>query len=193
MSIKILGGLAKGRSLLVPKGQLIRPTSVLLKRRLFDSIQDFSDYEFYDICAGSGAMALEAWSRGAQKCFLLEKNRSVYSLMMKNVAMLQEKFPSESRVRAIGSQNGVMEKWLARTQDCFNNERAVIFVDPPYEKHNLYKDYTLKILKDESVQAQIWVESDKDKGLPLEYWHDQGLSPYKVYKQGGSYIALFKR
>ena len=193
MSIKILGGLAKGRSLLVPKGQLIRPTSVLLKRRLFDSIQDFSDYEFYDICAGSGAMALEAWSRGAQKCFLLEKNRSVYSLMVKNVAMLQEKFPSESKMRVIGSQNGAMEKWLGRTQDCFKNERAIIFVDPPYEKHNLYKDYTLKILKDESVQAQIWIESDKDKGLPLEYWQDQGVSPYKVYKQGGSYIALFKR
>ncbi len=191
MSIKILGGLAKSRSLLVPKGQLIRPTSVLLKRRLFDSIQDFSGYEFYDLCAGSGAIGLEAWSRGASKCFLLEKNKSVYSLMMKNVSMLKEFFSGELKDRPVMAQNGTMEKWMSRFQECFLNENAILFVDPPYESHELYKEYTLNLLKDEKVKAEIWIESDKDKGVPLEFWESQGLTPYKVFKQGSSYIALF--
>ncbi len=193
MSIKILGGLAQSRSLFVPKGQLIRPTSVLLKRRVFDSIQDFTGYEFYDLCAGSGAMGLEAWSRGADKCFLLEKNRSVFSILEKNVSMMKQYYSEDIAERPIITRSGAMEKWLAQPQDCFSCENAILFVDPPYERHNLYKEDTLKILNDKSVKAQVWIESDKDKGVPLEFWSQQGHEPDKVYKQGGSYIALFFR
>ena len=167
MSIKILGGLAKGRSLFVPKGQLIRPTSVLLKRRLFDSIQDFSDYEFYDLCAGSGAMGLEAWSRGAKSCFLLEKHRQVYSLLGKNVGIFKDIFGQEISSRPISFQNGAMEKWLSVQTSVIEREEAILFIDPPYEKHNLYKVNTLELLRNPNRKAQVWIESDKDKGVPF--------------------------
>ncbi len=193
MSIKILGGLAKSRSLLVPKGQLIRPTSVLLKRRVFDSIQDLSEYEFYDLCAGSGAMGLEAWSRGAQKCFLLEKDRRVLSILEKNIATMKKFYPEDFAKRPIVSRAGAMEKWLAIPQECFSSKDTILFVDPPYERHSLYKEDTLKVLNNKDIKAQVWVESDKDKGVPLEFWSDQGHEPDKVFKQGGSYIALFFR
>jgi 16S rRNA (guanine966-N2)-methyltransferase len=191
MSIKILGGLAKSRSLFVPNGQLIRPTSVLLKRRIFDSIQDLSGYEFYDLCAGSGAMGLEAWSRGASKCFMLEKNRIVFNLLKKNISTMQEHYRSEYEHRPIKAVNGNMEKWLAAPQECISKEEAILFVDPPYEIHKLYKVDTLKLLNDPNRKAQVWIESDKDKGVPLEFWIEQGLNPFKVFKQGSSYIALF--
>lgn len=193
MSIKILGGLAKGRSLFVPKGQLIRPTSVMLKRRVFDSIQDLSDLEFYDLCAGSGAMGLEAWSRGADKCFFLEKNRSVYGILEKNVKLMKEHYTEDFTRRPITIQCGSMEKWLSHPQDCFYRENTILFVDPPYEKHDLYKKDTLRILNDDRMKAQVWIESDKDKGVPLEFWSQHGHEPDKVYKQGGSYIARFLR
>ncbi|MBC96743.1 MAG: hypothetical protein CME63_03280 [Halobacteriovoraceae bacterium] len=192
MSIKILGGLAKGRSLFVPKGQLIRPTSVLLKRRLFDSIQDFSDYEFYDLCAGSGAMGLEAWSRGAKSCFLLEKHRQVYSLLGKNVGIFKDIFGQEISSRPISFQNGAMEKWLSVQTSVIEREEAILFIDPPYEKHNLYKVNTLELLRNPNRKAQVWIESDKDKGVPFDFWAQQGFEAYKVFKQGGSYLALFE-
>lgn len=192
MSLKILGGLAHGRSLFVPKGQTIRPTSVLLKRRLFDSIQDFSGIHFYDLCAGSGAIGLEAWSRGADFCLLNEKSRQVYMILMKNVKEIQSFYPEDVKERAIQFENGTMEKWLGAHSDVLKNEDAVLFIDPPYAKHSLYKENTLKIMKDPSTQCEVWIESDKDKGVPLSYWQEQELSPYKVFKQGGSYIALFR-
>jgi len=191
MAIKILGGLAKGRSLFVPKGQLIRPTSVMLKRRVFDSFQDLRGHQFYDLCAGSGAMGLEAWSRGADKCFLLEKNREVYRILQKNAKLMEEHYEDDFREREIVTQFGVIEKWLSHSQDSFYSESAILFVDPPYEMHNLYKKNTLKLLNDKNLKAQVWVESDKDKGVPLEFWSRQGHEPNKVFRQGGSYIALF--
>ena len=111
--------------------------------------------------------------------------------MTKNVSSFEDFYRDELKGRPIVSQNGAMEKWLSRGQECLSRENVVIFVDPPYEKHDLYKDHTLKLLKDESVKAHIWIESDKDKGVPLEFWEEQGFTPYKVFKQGASYIALF--
>ena len=56
MSIKILGGFARGQVLAVPKTDSIRPTSVMLRRRIYDFFQDLDGFYFLDICAGSGAM-----------------------------------------------------------------------------------------------------------------------------------------
>jgi 16S rRNA (guanine966-N2)-methyltransferase len=68
MSIKILGGIAKGTILFLPDEKLTRPTLVLLKRKIFDAIQNFDGKIFIDACAGSGAIGLEAWSRELKKC-----------------------------------------------------------------------------------------------------------------------------
>ena len=84
MSIKILGGFARGQILSVPKGDIIRPTSVLLKRRIFDFYQDMDEVVFVDLCAGSGAMGFEAWSRGAALVFLNETNRHVSKILQEN-------------------------------------------------------------------------------------------------------------
>jgi 16S rRNA (guanine966-N2)-methyltransferase len=59
MALKILQGEAKGLSLVAPSSGT-RPTSVLLRRKVFDAHQDMSDSIFIDCCAGTGAMGLEA-------------------------------------------------------------------------------------------------------------------------------------
>ena len=84
MSLKILGGFARGQILAVPKGDLIRPTSVMLKRRIYDFYQDLSGVTFIDLCAGSGAMGFEAWSRGARRIYLNEVNRHVLMTLEEN-------------------------------------------------------------------------------------------------------------
>ena len=191
MSIRILGGLAKSRSLFVPKGQTIRPTSVLLKRRVFDSIQDFSSYRFWDLCAGTGAVGLEAWSRGAQELFLNEPNREVYRLLKKNIEVISKGLdPQERPIRA---SNLKVEKWFKGSVSDVNGANDILFLDPPYELHSIYKEVGPGLIRELRQTQQLWIESDKDKGLPLSFWEDSGFTPYKVFKQGGSYIALFAK
>ena len=90
MSIRILGGLGKGHVLEVPPENITRPTSVMLRRKLFDRYQDISDYTFIDICAGSGAMGLEAISRGAKKVIFIENSQKALSILKKNIKSIRK-------------------------------------------------------------------------------------------------------
>jgi 16S rRNA (guanine966-N2)-methyltransferase len=193
MSIRILGGLAKSRSLFVPKGQTIRPTSVLLKRRIFDSIQDLSPYCFWDLCAGTGSIGLEAWSRGARKVFLQESKKEVFRYLKKNAEEIQKGYQEEALKRPISVSCMNVEKWFSSLGSCAGLGNDIFFLDPPYELHNLYKNIGLGLLGMLDESQQLWIESDKDKGLPLEFWTQQGHEPHKVFKQGGSYLALFAK
>jgi hypothetical protein len=117
MSIQILGGLARGRTLDVPTGNLIRPTSVMLRRRLFDARQDMSSFHFYDLCSGSGSVGIEAWSRGAEALFLNEKNAggfgfngwSAYNTVVEYLDHYRDAKPEE---RAIASMD--YNSWVTR-------------------------------------------------------------------------------
>jgi 16S rRNA (guanine966-N2)-methyltransferase len=81
MSIKILGGVAKGFTLVTPSESITRPTSVLLKRRLFDFYQNLNGHYFIDLCAGSGSIGIEAASRGAYPVLLVESNPKAYKVI----------------------------------------------------------------------------------------------------------------
>ena len=92
MSLKILGGLARGFPLATPKSDTTRPTAVLIKRKLFDWRQHMDDYVFIDLCAGSGAMGFEAFSRGAQKVLLNELMRGAFLTLKDNKAKIEKAF-----------------------------------------------------------------------------------------------------
>ena len=74
MSVKILGGPLKGLDLKVCDSKTLRPTSVMLRRKIFDSHQNLEGFFFVDACAGTGAVGIEAFSRGAQKSYFFENN-----------------------------------------------------------------------------------------------------------------------
>jgi len=84
VSLRVLGGRFKGRALEVPSSGT-RPTSVLLKRRLFDALQSLGGYHFIDLCAGSGAIVLEALSRGADSVTFVDTGKKQVSLIKKNI------------------------------------------------------------------------------------------------------------
>jgi len=191
MSIKILGGLAKGQTLLVPRGDLIRPTSVMLRRKIFDARQDMSGYLFFDLCAGSGAVGLEALSRGADKVTLVELNSKVFSLTKTNVKTIQN---SSSELGPIELLKGSALKWLKNFQSSYESmkteekESVILFIDPPYELHEIYKS-AFRLLNEINFCGEIWIESDEQKGLKKSYLEE--LFPNsKIYSQGTSFILI---
>ncbi len=97
MSINIQGGKAKGLSLALPNPKNARPTSALLKRRFFDSNQDLSGHDFYDICAGSGSIGLEALSRGAKSVTFIELASNNLSVLKKNINSIKQSYESKGR------------------------------------------------------------------------------------------------
>ena len=195
MSLKILGGFARGQVVAVPKADLIRPTSIMLRRRVYDFFQDLDGVTFVDLCAGSGAMGFEAWSRGSKRVYLNEFNRHVLKILEEN----RENF----LVRNHHKKNGEIlcsffaaEKWIKQFRieyekfSDIEKSETVIFLDPPYSEKNIYSDVIKFILSEPWYFGQLWIESDPKKGLSQAVLTEWGLIPKKVFEQGDNYIFV---
>jgi 16S rRNA (guanine966-N2)-methyltransferase len=122
---RIIGGLVGGRRLLTPRGSTTRPTSDRVREALFSAVESWcgslSGLRFLDLYAGSGAVGLEAWSRGAGIVTLVEQERRTAGLITRNATALG--FPRADVVNA--SVGSTLRRTPAAPYD-------VAFLDPPY-------------------------------------------------------------
>ncbi|MDO9575034.1 MAG: 16S rRNA (guanine(966)-N(2))-methyltransferase RsmD [bacterium] len=116
--MRIIGGIYKGYEIKMPKG--IRPTSGLVKESIFNIIGNrILGAKVLDLFCGSGAIGLEALSRGAQSATFVEKNKRVARVLIKNIKKI-----GCSDVDVISMD--AMKLSLDSTYD-------IIFADPPYD------------------------------------------------------------
>lgn len=188
MSVKILGGVARGFPLALPRSDSTRPTSVLIKRKLFDWRQDLGGYTFIDLCAGSGAMGFEALSRGAEKVVLVDSDKYAFMTIKKNKEELVKKFRFEEAQVQLSS--GDAKKFVEREISYFD-EDTILFFDPPYEDHALYTD-VLATLKSKGFAGEVWVEADRLKGPAKDQITQVFHSIIKVVEQGDHFVVVGK-
>lgn len=127
MTIRVIGGELKGRKLLTVPGIKTRPTADRVRESIFD-ILDFRvlDASVLDLYAGTGAMGIEALSRGAESVVFADDNPAALSTLKKNL----KDCSLENRSRTL--------KWnilqnlniLRAYKPAFN----LVFIDPPYDK-----------------------------------------------------------
>ncbi len=127
---RIVAGVLGGRRLSTPPGAHTRPTSDLVREALFsalDSLIELNGARFADLYAGSGAVGLEAYSRGAGQALLVESDRKAASVARQNIAAMG----AESAVRLVV---GSVSRVLTEGPDAVTKERPydVVFADPPY-------------------------------------------------------------
>lgn len=195
MSIKILGGFARGQVLSVTKGDLVRPTTVMLRRRIYDFNQSLEGVTFVDLCAGSGAMGFEAWSRGAKRVYLNEVNRHVLKSLEENRENLLVR-NHHKKNGEIFCSNHPAEKWIKHFKieyekfSAEEKQETVIFLDPPYSEKHIYLDVVKYLLEESWYFGQLWLESDPKKGLAQSAISELGLRPVKIFEQGESYIFV---
>lgn len=188
MSIKILGGVARGFPLALPRSEATRPTSVMIKRKLFDWRQDLGGHTFIDLCAGSGAMGYEALSRGADKVVLVETDRHAFQAIRKNKDDLIRAFRFEETAFQLSQTDA---KKFAERESTYFDEDAILFFDPPYEDHALYEQ-VLSMLKEKAFAGEVWVETDRLKGPPKEKITQVFHSIIKIVEQGDHFVVVGK-
>lgn len=191
MSVKILGGIARGFPLAIPKTDTTRPTSVLIKRKLFDWRQHLDDYVFIDLCAGSGAMGFEALSRGAQRVLLNDANRSALHTLKDNKDKIEKAFkfdPSMVKVTTLDARAWVSKELSFEVPDSSN---AILFFDPPYEDHKLYFE-VLAALKAAGFVGEVWAEADRLKGPKAAELTGAFHSVIKTVEQGDHFVVVGK-
>jgi 16S rRNA (guanine966-N2)-methyltransferase len=122
---RIIGGSAGGRRIATPRGATTRPTSDRVREALFSAVESWCGslhgLRFLDLYAGSGAVGLEAWSRGAGVVTLVEHDRRTAALIARNARSIG--FPRPHVVTAAVA--GTLRRPPSAPYD-------VAFLDPPY-------------------------------------------------------------
>lgn len=177
--MRIISGKARGIRLETPKGEEItRPTAERVKEAVFSMIQfELENTRVLDLFGGSGQMALEALSRGAQSAVICDSSREAVSAIRNNAR--KTGFQSELRIFETDYKS------LIRTyhgKESFD----IIFLDPPYAQ-NLINDALDRLLRAGMIAPGGIVICESDSDQPIQ---NSALKLRKFAKYGRIYITV---
>lgn len=180
--MRIVSGIRRGMHLFSLKGENTRPTSDKVKEAIFSMIQfDVKDAVCLDLFAGSGAMGIEAISRGAKYVYFVDHHQPAIDIIKKNLE--KAKFSEFASVRASTAQTVV--KTLKQ------HSIDIVFLDPPYGKNLVPQSIDLimaqKVLKPDAVLVCEYHIEDE---MPQVFgdWE-----VYKTKKYSDTVISLYKK
>lgn len=188
--MRIIAGKYRGRKLKSPPSLQTRPTSDRLRETLFNILAPrIRGARFLDLCAGSGAVGIEALSRGATHATLVDRSRRMCGLIETNLeAFGVAEDESEVVCAEVAEFLGRRAKKAPMPGEAFD----IVFFDPPYATD--YEE-VLKRLGDQSkpllaAEATIVVEHHKKRELNEEFGF---LRRYRSVKQGDSCLSFYQR
>ena len=127
MALRVVAGSVGGRTLKTPKGDVLRPTQDRIKQAMFSSLGERVPHaRVLDLYAGSGALGIEALSRGAASAHFVEKNRVCSQCVIENLAALE--LAGQARVE----QRDALD--FLKGGPGATASFDLVFADPPYDK-----------------------------------------------------------
>lgn len=177
--MRVIAGTYGGRPLKSLEGENTRPTGDKLKETIFNIIGPyFKGGKVLDLYSGSGALGIEAVSRGMDYAVLVDRNREAIAVISENVEMTKEPFKFEVFNTAAESALHT----LANRGEAF----TLVFLDPPYAQQTIEQDIE-KIIENKMLTdiALIVCELARDVKLPsdikgLSVWDERAFGKKKV-------------
>jgi 16S rRNA (guanine966-N2)-methyltransferase len=155
--VRVVAGEFRGRRLAAPRGTRTRPTADRVREALFSMLGDVSGARVLDLYAGSGALGIEALSRGADSAVFVERDPRAVAAIERNLASLGLEEP-------VLRQDAV--RFLERSERVFD----LVFCDPPYDSASRLAGPLAERLPGlTSEDARIVTESDKRMPLELPF------------------------
>jgi 16S rRNA (guanine966-N2)-methyltransferase len=187
--MRIIAGKFRSRQLKSAKGLDLRPTSDRLRETLFDILGDLVvGSRFIDAFAGTGAVGIEALSRGAQNVIFIEKHAATASLIKKNLAALEIR--DQTRVLPIDVLHAL--QLLANgPSTCAGNALDILFLDPPYD-HAADYDRVLSFLGSATLLSEgglVIAEHRRKFQLPEAV---ESLQRVRVLHQGDAALSFYR-
>lgn len=170
--MRVIAGTAKRLQLKTVKGDNTRPTTDRIKETLFNMLQnDIEGCRFLDLFSGSGAIGIEALSRGAKEAVFVENNKEAINCIKENLIF----------TKLVNS--GIVMSYDVMTAISMlegrNAKFDIVFMDPPY--NHLFEKDVLNYLKESNLisnESIIIVEASNE--TEFDYLEDMG---YKIIKE----------
>ncbi|MDO9491674.1 16S rRNA (guanine(966)-N(2))-methyltransferase RsmD [Acetobacterium sp.] len=184
--MRIIAGEKRGKKLVSITGDRIRPTADKIKGAIFNSLQNEirAAAVFADLFSGTGAMGLEALSRGVALGYFFDLSNESIQTTKKNISLLG--YENRTRVFNQSARSGV--EMLAHNKvQC-----DIIFMDPPYcQVDEIYQ--LLEIISEKEILSEngkLVIETEKSVIMPLV---KNKLTCYKSKKYGITTISYYSR
>ena len=179
--MRVVAGTLGGRKLQSPPRSITRPTSDRVRESLFAALGSIDGLTVLDLFSGSGALAIEALSRGARSAVLVERDRSAAKVIAANLAALGL---SEPQARLIsGSAQKALEQ-AAQAAETYD----LLFLDPPYRQPAMLGNDPAKLIGTIlAPDARVVTESDRRQPFELE------LPMIDERRYGDTLIRIHKR
>ena len=184
--MRVIAGEFRSRQLQAPRGMATRPTSDKLRETLFNVLGPrVQGAKFVDLYAGSGAVGIEAISRGAEFVWFAEKAAPAVAAIRANLRALK-----------VAGGYAVEDRGVARLlSELVKNERVVdvVFLDPPYEAAEEYKR-TMEFLGEHAAEvlaegAVVIAEHGRKSALAERYGE---LERFRVLEQGDAALSFYR-
>lgn len=182
--MRIITGIAKGRTIKAPEGMKTRPTSDRVKEALFNIIRNkIFDSNVLDLFAGSGNLGLEALSRGARHCTFVESDKNAFKVLKENINNLSF---NEKSSTYFGDAFTILKNIKA-----MDIKYDLIFLDPPYGK-GLVEKSIATIFEFEVYNKNCLIVAELDQNDDI-IGNIGEFKNFRVEKYGRTLIALWKR
>jgi 16S rRNA (guanine966-N2)-methyltransferase len=161
--VRVVGGRLGGRTLVTPRGRATRPTPERVREALFSILAPVDGLRVLDLFAGSGALAIEALSRGAGSATLVDSSNAAIAAIRRNLEALELE-AEVRRQRALAFLGSARDH--ARQYD-------LVFLDPPYRHPpTLDRELSKALVPVLAPGARVVTESDRrapmELGLPAQ-------------------------
>jgi 16S rRNA (guanine966-N2)-methyltransferase len=180
--VRVIAGTYGGRRLLAPSGRSTRPTAERVREAIFAMLADIAEARVLDLYAGSGALGIEALSRGAGRAVFIERDRSATAALLANLGSL-----GLDRERAEVRREDVATalRRAGRAKETYD----LVLIDPPYARASELgpglADGLAGLL---ASDARVVVESDRRAPLQLE----MGMAIEKERRYGDTTIMIHR-
>jgi 16S rRNA (guanine966-N2)-methyltransferase len=177
--MRVVAGSLGGRRLVAPRGGGTRPTSDRVREALFSILGDVTGDAVLDLFAGSGALGIEALSRGAASATLVDTAAASIAAVRENLRALE--LPAAEVFRADA-------RAFLRDARRAGRQYDLVFLDPPYrDAAGLAADLSHNLASVLAPRARIVVESDRraplDLAFPLQSERRYGDTLIRIHHQ----------
>ncbi len=157
--LRVTGGRLRGRRLRAPRGAGVRPSADRVREALFARLGELERARVLDLFAGSGALGIEALSRGAREAAFVERSTRVLAVLRANLEALE----LTPLARVLAGEASAVVRRLARAGAAFD----VVLLDPPYASPDAVR--ALRALVDSGILApgaRVVLETSRRSELP---------------------------
>lgn len=184
---RIIAGAARSQRLEVPK-RGTRPTSDRVREALFsalDSSDSVTDARVLDLFAGTGALGLEAGSRGAARVVFVEKNAEACRVLRSNVASVAKLLGAHTQLTV--QQSSVAAALAALTTQAAGFD--LVFLDPPYDFDDAELSHTLNAVAEVCLPGATIVVERSSRDSPPNWPASLRATSQKKYGETALYFA----